>query len=901
MRTENKLLCLLFICFLLLCLPVHTHARNVAKICVLPFEVHADREPDMIRASLHEKLVAQLVKEKKIETVAPDDKLEHAAALDPGRATTVADQLGIDYLITGSVTKFGDTVNVDIRIVDRAAGTTVPVVSVQERYEAGIQELASRIALSIRERLGLVDKIYRIDIAGNRKIGADAIRQKLRSKPGAILNKEDVSDDIKAIFKMGFFADVRADIRTDEKGKILTFTVVEKGLISEIRIIGNKKLNKDDITGAMSVKARQSVNQDKIKEDIQKIKGLYETKGYYNAQITHRIEPDGPKDFVVILDIKENERIYIRSITFEGNEAFTNKELVNMMSTTKRTLLGFITDTGILQPAQLRQDVQKLTSFYYNNGFVNAQIGEPVIERDAKGIYIKIAVMEGRRFKFGKVEISGDTLLKPREELMADLKTKTGDYYSREMILKDIETITTAANDEGYAQADVTPNISSHEKEQSLDVNFHLEKGNPIYIARIGISGNTITRDKVIRRKLLLAEGDLYSSSKLKASYEGLNYLNYFEEVDIQAEKAQGDTMDLNIRVKEKNTGMFMIGAGYSAVDQAVIMAQISQQNFLGYGQEVSLKASLGSKTNNYELSFTEPWLFDMPLWSRADLWKYDKEYDNYKLDTAGGGLTLGHHLFEKVTGYLGYRLSVDNIRIKNDYLISEYIRQEEGQRITSSMTATLVRDTTNDMIFPSKGTKTSVSVQHAGIPFGGDSEFTRYSGSVAWFYTIYGEFVFGAKGRIGYLQSNRGKSLPIYERYVLGGINSLRGLRYIGPEDELVLRRKYSDTGVFEGYEVIKNPVGTSDVIGGTSMLTGSLEIVFPLIKDAGMKGVVFYDTGNTWNGRYRPDDLRHTVGTGIRWQSPIGPLRLEYGHVLDRRDNERAGRWEFTIGMFM
>ena len=901
MRTENKLFCFLFICFLLLCLPAHGHARNAAKICVLPFEVHADSGADLIRASLHEKLVAHLGKDKKIETVAPDEELVQAAALDSGRAAAAAGRLGIDYVITGSVTKFGETLNVDIRIIDTAAGTTLPVVSIQERDEAGTEGLASRLAVSIQERLGLADKIFRIDIAGNRKIGADAIRQKLRSKPGAILNDEDVSADIKAIFKMGFFTDVRADITVEVQGKILTFTVTEKGLISEIRIIGNKKLDKDDITGVMSVKVRQSVNQDKIKEDIQKIRELYETKGYYNAEITHRLEQDGTKDFVVILDIKENERIYIRSITFEGNEAFTNKELVNMMSTTERTLLGFITDTGILQPAQLRQDVQKLTSFYYNNGFVNAQIGEPVIERDAKGIYIKIAVREGRRFKFGKVGITGDALLKPREELLADLKTKTGNYYSREMILKDMEAITTAANDEGYAQADVTPNISSHEKEQSLDVDFRLEKGNLIHIARIGISGNTITRDKVIRRKLLLAEGDLYSSSKLKASYEGLNYLNYFEEVDIQTEKAQGDTVDLNIRVKEKNTGMFMIGAGYSAVDQAVIMAQISQQNFLGYGQELSLKASLGSKTNNYELSFTEPWLFDMPLWCKADLWKYDKEYDNYKLDTAGGGLTLGHHLFERVSGYLGYRLSIDNIRIRNDYLISEYIRQEEGQRVTSSVTATLVRDTTNDMLFPSKGSKTSVSVQHAGIPFGGDSEFTRYAGSATWYYTIYGEIVFGAKGRIGYLQSNRGERLPIYERYVLGGINSLRGLRYIGPEDELILRRKYSSTGVFEGYEIVKNPVGTSDVIGGTSMLTGSLEIVFPLIKDAGMKGVVFYDTGNTWNGHYRPDDLRHTVGTGIRWQSPIGPLRLEYGYVLDRRDNEGAGRWEFTIGMFM
>jgi len=897
MRITSKLFSFLFL-FMLLCPCAYGQTKEV---CLFPFAVHAERDSGQLQSSLHQRLLAQLEKEKKIRTAPPDKKLQQAVSLGTGDAARAGSQLGIDYIITGSVTKFGDTLNVDMRIIDTAAQATLPVISVQGGESTGQEELARQLAAAIMGGLGLADKIIRIDIAGNRKIGADAIRQKLISRPGEMLNEEDVSADIKAIFKMGFFADVQAEVTADAQGKILTYTVTEKGLISEIRILGNKKLDKDDITGVMSVKTRQSVNQDKIKEDIQKIKGLYETKGYYNAEITHRLEQDGPKDFVVVLNIKENERVYIRSITFEGNEAFTNKELVNMMSTSERTLLGFITDTGILQPAQLKQDIQKLTSFYFNNGFVNAQIGEPVIERDTKGIHIKIAVREGRRFKFGKVGITGDTLDKPLSELMADLKTKTGNYYSRETILKDMEAITTAANDEGYAQADVTPNISSHEKEQTLDVNFHLEKGNPIYIARISISGNTITRDKVIRRRLALAEGDLYSSSKLKAGYEGLNYLNYFEEVDIQTEKGQGDTMDLNIRVKEKNTGMFMIGAGYSAVDQAVIMAQISQQNFLGYGQELSLKASLGSKTNNYELSFTEPWLFDMPLWSKADLWKYDKEYDNYKLDTAGGGLMMGHHLFERVSGYVGYRLSVDKINVTNEYRVSEYIRQEQGQRVTSSVTVTLSRDTTNDMMFPSKGSKASVSVQHAGIPFGGNTEFTRYGGSAAWYYALYGEVVFGVKGRIGYLQSNHGKSLPIYERYVLGGINSLRGLRYIGPEDELVLRRKYSNTGVPEGYEVIKNPVGTSDVMGGTSMLSGSLEVVFPLIREAGIKGVVFYDTGNTWNGHYRPDDLRHTVGTGVRWQSPIGPLRLEYGYVLDRRDNEKAGRWEFTIGMFM
>jgi outer membrane protein insertion porin family len=880
---SNKKVFRIFIPLVLfvLCLLAEAQAGDIKKICILPFEVHASAESGALRESFYNHLSKEFQREKKMEVVAAGNFAKKNVVLNKSQAVSAGKALGVDYVVTGSITQFGDTLNIDAQIIDIALAAILPALSVQGKSSAGHEALAGELKKEILGITGVLDKIVRIDIAGNRKIGVDAIKQQLRSKAGNPLNEEDITADIKAIFKMGLFVDVSASVTAEPQGKVITFTVVEKGLISEIRLIGNKALDKDDIIGAMTVKTRQSLNQEKIKEDIQKIKALYDTKGYYNAEITDRLEKDGQKDMVLILEIKENNRVYIRSITFEGNEAFSTKELVKMMTTTERTLLGFIMDTGILQTQQLKQDIQKLNAFYFNNGFVNSQIGEPVITHDAKGIYIKIIVKEGKRFKIGKAEISGDYLEKPRTDLFAQLKTKTGNNYDREAILKDIEMMTTAANDEGYAHADVNPKIVTHEKEQLADVDFQLAKGELVHIARISISGNTTTRDKVIRRQLSIVEGDLYSSSKLKNSYTGLNQLRYFEEVDFQTEKAPDNKMDINIRVKEKNTGMFMVGAGYSAVDQAVIMAQVVQQNFLGYGQTLSLKASLGSTTNNYELSFTEPWLFDLPLWCKADIWKYTKEYDSYTLDTRGGGVTLGYPIWNRITGYVGYKLSMDDIQ-DVESTASSYIRAQEGKRTTSSMTFTLAYDTTNDNMFPSKGIKASASVQHAGTPLGGNTNFTKYSGVLAGYYPLFWDIVFGAKGRIGYLQNNddRDEDLPIYERYVLGGINSLRGLRYVGPT----------------------NP-GTSDVIGGTTMLSFSLELVFPLIKDAGMKGVLFYDAGNTWNGGYYVDDLRMTCGAGIRWYSPIGPLRLEYGYVLDRKglNDESTGRFEFTIGMFM
>ena len=879
--TFNKKAFTLIILFLL-CLFTEAGAEDLKKICILPFDVHTSGDSAALRSSVYSQIIKTFGSEKKIEVVESTDAVKNNMVLSREKAMAAGKTLGADYVVTGSIIQFGDTLNIDAQIIDIARAAVLSTVSVQGKESTGREALAGDLKTGVLDRIGLLDKIVRIDVAGNRKIGADAIKQQLKNKVGNPLNEEDITTDIKAIFKMGYFLDVSAQVSSEAQGKVITYTVLEKGLISEIRLVGNKALDRDDILGVMTVKARQSLNQEKIKEDIQKIKALYDTKGYYNAEITDRLEKDGLKDIIVVLDIKENDRVYIRSITFEGNESFTTKELVNMMTTTERTLLGFIMDTGILQTHQLKQDIQKLTAFYFNSGFVNAQIGEPVITHDAKGIYIKIAVREGKRFKIGQVEISGDFLEKPRADLFALLKTKTGNYYNREALLKDMETITTAANDEGYANADVNPKVASHEKEQIVDVNFQLTKGSLVHIARIGISGNTITRDKVIRRQLSVVEGDLYSSSKLKASYASLNQLRYFEEVDIQTEKTTDNKMDVNIRVKEKNTGMFMVGAGYSAVDQAIIMAQVTQQNFLGYGQTVSLKASLGSKTNNYELSFTEPWLFDLPLWCKADIWKYKREYDSYTLDTRGTGLTLGYPIWNKVIGYVGYKLSMDNIQDVNRATASSYIIVQEGERITSALTFTLGYDSTNDTMFPTKGIKTSVSVQHAGTPLGGNAKFTKYMGSVAGYVPLFWDVVFGARGRIGYLQNNDDSDsrIPIYERFVLGGINSLRGLRYVGPVDS-----------------------GTSDVIGGTTMINFSTELVFPFIKDAGMKGVVFFDAGNTWNGGYYLDDLRMTCGAGIRWYSPIGPLRLEYGYILNRRglNDDSVGRFEFTIGMMM
>jgi outer membrane protein insertion porin family len=874
--------CLIFLLLSLFPL-LQAHAQELKKISILPFEIYSKEDSAAIKESLYRKLSEELKKEKRIQLIPADSFLKGKAKVDERRAISAGKSLRADFVVMGSLTQLGETLSVDAKIIDVGTGNILSPVSVQGKGLANLGSIAAQLKTEILVRTGLIEKIAKIEIKGNRKIEASAIIKQIKSKEGNPFFEEDITADIKTIFKMGFFLDVSAGATSTPQGKIVTFTVLEKGLITDIQIKGNKALSKDDIQEVMTIKTKQSLNQEKIKTDIEKIKTLYDSKGYYNAEIADSVEKDGEKDFRVILDIKENDRVYVRTITFEGNEAYSSKELKNMMSTSEYDILNFITDSGLLKRDQLKQDVNKLTAFYFNNGFINSQIAEPEITFDKKGIYIKIQIKEGKRFKIGKVEISGDLLVKPRAELLEALKIKQGNNYDREAIMKDMDLLTQACNNEGYAYADVNPKIDTKEKEQLVDVNFQITKGGLVYINRIGITGNTNTRDKVIRRQLEIVEGDLYSNYKLKNSYGNLNRLRYFEEVDFQTEKSPDkNKMNVNIRVKEKNTGMFMVGAGYSATDQAVIMAQITEQNFLGYGQTLSLKASLGSTTNALDLSFIEPWLFDLPLWCKADIWKYQKIYDSYTLDTRGVGLTLGYLLWEKVSGYIGYNLSANDIQDVNLTTAPQLIIDQAGERIKSAVTLSLVRDTTDDIMFPTKGTKASISMQYAGFPLGGDVKLIKYSTGVNAYYSLFWDMVFAAKGRIGYIQNTDDDSsrIPIFERYVLGGINDLRGFRYIGPTNS-----------------------GTDNVIGGTTMLVFNFELVFPFIKDAGMKGVIFYDAGNTWNNGYYINDLRQSVGCGIRWYSPIGPLRLEYGYVLNRKglNDDSIGRFEFTIGMSM
>ncbi|MEK7850404.1 MAG: outer membrane protein assembly factor BamA, partial [Deltaproteobacteria bacterium] len=530
----------------------------------------------------------------------------------------------------------------------------------------------------------------------------------------------------------------------------------------------------------------------------------------------------------------------------------------------------------------LRGDMEILSSNYLNNGYIQARIEEPQVflTPDKRWIYITIRIEEGKKFWLGKIDFKGDTL-DSVDDLYKNVKIKEGDVFSRDKLRQDIVALTDLYGDKGYAFANIVPLTALDHEKRTVNITFDISKGELVYFERILITGNVKTRDKVIRRELKVAEGELYHGTHLKKSRQKVNNLGFFEEVNMSTERGSSPSkLNIIIDIKERPTGTLSVGAGYSSIDNFIMMGSVSQGNLFGRGQKLQLSAEFGERRKTYNLGFTEPRLFDTELSAGFDIYNMEKQYSDFSKKSNGGDIRLGFPLgFEETRGYLTYRYEESEI-----YNISAaagtYITEQAGRNILSSVTASIVRDTRDNYMAPMSGSNNSVSTEVAGSFFGGTRAFVKHLGSSSWFYPVFWETSVMLHGSIGYAEGTEGKALPIDERFFVGGMNTVRGFdpRSLGPRDE---------NGI---------------IIGGNKQLIFNAEYLFPLVKEAGLRGVLFLDAGNAFgdNEVYDIENLRTGAGYGVRWYSPIGPLRLEWGYNLNPKDGEKMSRWEFSIGTF-
>ncbi len=858
-------------------------------VAVFPFAVHSREKLDYLGQGIADMLLTRMEEGTDIATVDKHTLRKalppEGGALDERLVREIARSVGADYAVTGSITKIGAAISIDALIIDASAQKENRQVYVRCDGVEGIPEHVAQLARQLD--LTILDKqiIGRIDIRGNRYIEKDAITLVLKSKEGDLYSPEALQEDLRLVYGMGYFSDVRIESEDAPEGKLVTFIVAERPVVSQIKIQGNKQIKTPDIQKTLGVKLGRVLDQNQVRKDAEGIRKLYTDKGYLSAEIEYKLTPSGEGETSVDYFIRENEISKIKKITFVGNTNIKSKQLRGIMETRQKNFLSFITSAGIFKEEALQKDVEKLMAYYYYQGYIKATVSNPTVTHEGKDIFISIPVAEGDRFNIGTVDLTGDLIL-PRDSLAKDLQAIEGKVFSSNYLNKDMVNLRELYADKGYANVDISPLTSIHDEGKTVDITYDIAQGEKVYFEKINITGNNRTRDKVIRREVRVAEGDLYSTGKIKRSQQELENLGYFKKVNLTtAAGSSSSKLHLNVEVEEKPTGSISFGAGYSSVDSLVGMIQFSQENFRGKGQRFDVSAQLGG-TNRFMFSFTEPWFRDTRWSAGFDLYNMERWYEDFDSESTGGNIRLGHPVGEYTKFNFGYEYeTVDVSNVDDDAALE--ILEQEGSTTVGSFNAALVRNTLDNRFTPRKGTLNSISGKFAGL--GGDSSFTTFIASSSRYFPLPWETAFMIRGTIGYILGYGGDDIPIFEKFFLGGLDSLRGFeeRSVGPR---VKRSAYN--------RFITDP-NDYDVVGGEKELFFNFEYIFPIVKSAGIRGDIFFDTGNAYRqSESYFSDMRKSVGAGIRWQSPFGPLRVEWGLNLSPKEDEDSSQIHFTMG---
>ena len=740
------------------------------------------------------------------------------------------------------------------------------------------------------------ERITEVLVKGNRRIEAAAIKNVIKVTAGDYVFPEQIDKDIRAIYGLGHFQDVQADLSDG----ILTYIVTEKPVVREIKIEGNKELSLDKVKEALELKPNTIYSAKEVTKGVKKVKKLYADEGYYLAEIDAQPVKTSANEMRVVVTINEGKKVLIKNIRFEGNSRMPAKKLKKVMETDEKGIFSWLTGSGTYKEEVLSSDVTMITDLYFNNGYVNVKVGEPTVNvlPDKSGLEVIIDITEGEQFRSGTLDFKGD-LLEDEASLAKLLKLKTGKIFSRADLRTDVFTLTDLYADKGYAFANVTPLSKVNQENKTIDITFDLEKGEKVFIDRITIGGNVKTRDKVVRREIKLAEGDLYSATALRKSKQSLMNLGFFEEANIATAKGRADNkLNLNVDVKEKATGTFSIGGGYSSLDGLIGQGSIQQANFLGLGLRLNLAASIGGKSQTYNLGITDPYFLDTKWTIGGDLYRTERDYLDFTRRLTGGDVKAGYPLTDTISTFLLYKFEekkVFNLSPGMELNMAKGLIQPiETSGTTSSITATITRNTTDYRLDPSRGMINSLSIEVAGL--GGTSRFAKYVGATTVFFPAWWGTVFSLRGELGHIQGI-GKTVPIDERFYLGGINTLRGYsgRTVCPV-QTIPGATIDGTGY-------STPFTNHVYLGGDTEALFNAEYQFPLIKEAGLKGVLFYDLGNSYDSKVAVfDRFQSSYGFGVRWFSPMGPLRLEYGIPVNPREgiDKTSGKLEFSIGGF-
>jgi len=744
-------------------------------------------------------------------------------------------------------------------------------------------------------------------VEGNRRIEKDAILEKMKIKAGSEVAADAVRADILAIFAMGYFE----DIRVESRGPDLVVTVRERPVVVDIEYEGNEEFEKKDLDEATALKAFTVVNPSKIRQGQAAIAKKYEEKGYYLARAETEFRPvEGrPGEVKLLFKITENEKVRIRKIHLLGNKNFSSGDLKQVMVTAEGHVFSWATSGGTYREGAFERDLAVLAFYYANEGYIEAKFAKPrvTLSQDRRYVDILIEVEEGRQFFLGNVSFKGD-LLFSEEELRRSFPMLEGDVFSAGKLQEETLKLTDKYGDEGYAFANVIPRPSTREGTQIVDLQFDIERGEKVYWGKIAVTGNTKTHDKVVRRELPFNEGELYNATKRKKGLDRVRRLGFFgNDVNFLTSTPKGSTnvLDVEVRVAEKPTGSLNVAAGYGAGGPGfTLQGQVAQSNLFGKGQQLSFNlsyANSGSKTMTFQ--FTDPKVFDSQWLAGFDLYVQDNPIGYnpqlYRQFLGGANFRVGREIVENT--YLNGTYKIQHSRLVDEISPTIFSTDKDQNSIVSSVEVSGSYDTRNNRLDPSGGEYMTISSEFAGL---GGRVFQKYLATGRLYRRLFWKLVWRSNVEYGLLANAMNSDpVPDAERFILGGIFSLRGYPFssIGSPREVVPTRSdwVNRAENHENNDPAQPVKPVSVPLGGRQKLVINQELEFPLIPDADIRAAMFIDAGNAWEGSLSKSApvLYSNWGWGIRWYSPLGPLRFEWGYPLNQIPNKRGKGVEFQF----
>ena len=731
-----------------------------------------------------------------------------------------------------------------------------------------------------------------IDIQGNKSIGISQILARIKTRVGEAYQEAVVSDDLKRLYNTGHFSDVQIDHEDLDDGYKVIVRLKEKPIVDEITFSKIRYYNNRFLLSKMKTKKDKFLDNKTLKDDINTIEDLYKKKGLSQVKVdVESFIDDTTNKATLHFIIREGFKVKIKRIYVYGNVAYPDKKIIKVM----KSRWAWLFASGLLKEQALEDDMTAIQSFYEQNGFLDAKATYQIELLYEGLVNVNVTIQEGKRYYVGDVSFLGNAILS-NFDIKSHIKNLIeGNFFSHEKMEEDISNIREVYFDHGYISAVVEEATSFNAATGKVDIRINIKEGKLVYINKIKIQGNAHTRDIVIRRELRMYPGDQFDGQRLKTSKQRLKDLGYFEDVGYDIEDTdQEDLKDLVVQVKEAKTGTFSFGGGYSTVDRLVGFVEVEQKNFdisnwssfTGGGQDIRLRAQIGSSQRNFLLSFTEPWLFDHPISAGFDVYYTENLKDgstgfSYDQKTTGGDIRLGKSINDNLSIGTTYRL--EQIKISDlDSNVSQALAEQAGTSLVSSLGFSVTNDYRDSRVSPTKGWAITNSADIAGGPLGGDKNFYRLQTSGEYFYPIIVNgvtTVLEISGRTGIVQAYPNTpDVPIFERYFTGGQDSIRGYdeRTVGPLDP-----------------------NTNDAIGGEALLLGSAEYTIPIIEI--IKGAIFFDTGNVYDKvkNYGSGGVKSGTGVGLRVKTPIGPIKLDYGIPLDstQGQSKKSGKFYFSV----